>query len=110
VYTRAKRNSYLWTYIWRLATPASVAALVANATSVLAADGSMVSGAPSYSLFGAFFPAWMFCAVIGIIGAIGARAAMVSSGLAKVMPYQLFVCASIGLIVALLVWLIWFGR
>jgi hypothetical protein len=102
-------NSILWTDIWRRATPACFAALVSNATVVLASDGSM-NGAPSYSLFGAFFPAWLFCAVIGIIGAIGARAAMVGSGLAKVLPYQLFVCASIGLIVALLVWLIWFGR
>ena len=103
-------NSILWTHIWRRATPACFAALVCNATAVFAADGSVVRGAPSYSLFGAFFPAWLLCAAIGIIGAIGARAAMVSSGLAKVLPYQLFVCASIGLIVALLVWLIWLGR
>ena len=108
--SNAKRNSILWTYIERGAAPVCFAALVSNATAVLAADGSRMSGAPSYTLFGAFFPAWMFCAVIGILGAIGVRAAMVSSGLAKVLPYQLFVCASIGLIVALLVWLIWFGR
>lgn len=69
-----------------------------------------MTGAPSFSLFGAFFPAWMFCALIGIIGAILARAAMVSSGLAKFLPFQLFVCAAIGLILALLVWLIWFGQ
>jgi YtcA family len=110
VYSNAKRNSILWMRIWRRAAPARFAALVSNSTALLAADGSTVSGAPSYTLFGAFFPAWMICAVIGIFGAIGARAAMVSSGLAKVLPYQLFVCASIGLIVALLVWLIWFGR
>ena len=61
-------------------------------------------------LFGAFFPAWMVCAVIGILGAVAARAIMVSSGLARVVPFQLFVCASIGLIVALLLWLLWFGQ
>lgn len=106
----AKRNSIFWTCIWRRTAQACFVALVCNATAVLAADRSTVGGAPSYTLFGAFFPAWLFCAVIGIFGAIGARAAMVRSGLAKVLPYQLFVCASIGLIVALLVWLIWFGR
>jgi hypothetical protein len=29
--------------------------------------------APSFELFGAFFPAWMLCALIGIIGAAGTR-------------------------------------
>lgn len=110
MYPNAKRNSILWTYSWRRAARACVATLASNATAALAAEGSTVSGAPSYTLFGAFFPAWMVCAVFGIFAAVAARAAMVSSGLAKVLPYQLFVCASIGLIVALLLWLIWFGR
>ena len=108
--SNAKWNSILWTRIWRRAARTCFVALVSNSTAAVAANGSTVSGAPSYTLFGAFFPAWMFCAVIGILGAVAARAAMVSSGLAKVLPYQLFVCASVGLIVALLVWLIWFGR
>lgn len=69
-----------------------------------------MNGAPSYMLFGAFFPAWMVCAVIGILGAVAARVLMVRSGLATIVPFQLFVCASIGLIVALLVWLLWFGQ
>jgi hypothetical protein len=29
--------------------------------------------ARTYALFGAFFPAWLLCAVIGVIGAILAR-------------------------------------
>ena len=108
--SNAKRNSSLRTQLRRLVTPVCFAALASHATPVLGADGSIVTGAPSYSLFGAFFPAWMFCAVIGIAGAIAARAAMVSLGVAKVLPYQLFVCASIGLIVALLASLLWFGQ
>ena len=76
----------------------------------LALSGCSVRGAPSYALFGAFFPAWMFCALIGIVTAIGARIAFVVAGLANVLPYQLFVHASIGLSVALLVWLLWFGQ
>jgi hypothetical protein len=70
----------------------------------------MLNGAPSYMLFGAFFPAWMLCALIGILAAVAARAVMVSSGLARILPFQLFVCASIGLIVALILWLVWFGQ
>jgi hypothetical protein len=72
--------------------------------------GCTVQGAPSLILFGAYFPDWMFCAVIGIVGALAARIAMVPTGLSEILPFQLFVCSSIGLIVAIFAWLLWFGR
>jgi len=71
--------------------------------------GCASRGAPSFVLFGAFFPAWMLCALIGIVGAVAARGIFVAARLASVLPFQLFVCASIGLIVSMLAWLIWFG-
>ena len=73
-------------------------------------SGCAVRGATSYSLFGAYFPAWMFCALAGIIGAGVARIGFVVSGLSRILPFQLFVCAAIGVVIALLGWLIWFGR
>jgi hypothetical protein len=82
---------------------------VALPAALLALTGCALDGAPSFMLFGAFFPAWMLCAVAGIFVAIGARAAFIASGLSSVIPYQLFVCLSVGTIFALLVWLIWFG-
>jgi hypothetical protein len=66
-------------------------------------------GAPSFTLFGAFFPAWMFCAGIGIMIAIGARLIFVGTGGSAVLPYQLAVCSSIGVIAGVLAWLLWFG-
>jgi len=69
-----------------------------------------MGSAPSFDLFGAFFPAWLLCGTVGIAGAVAARAIFVSSGLSNTLPYQLAVCAAIGLIMALLVWLIGFGR
>ena len=51
----------------------------------------------------------MFCALIGIVGGIAARAVFVATGLADVLPYQLFLCTAVGLILALGAWLIWFG-
>jgi hypothetical protein len=72
-------------------------------------SGCARHGAPSFVLFGAFFPAWMFCAIIGIFGAIAARGIFVAVGLNSVLPFQLFVCSSVGLAVAALAWLIWFG-
>jgi hypothetical protein len=61
-------------------------------------------------LFGAFFPAWMLCAIIGIFGAIASRGIFVAAGLDSVLPFQLFVCSSVGFVVATLTWLFWFGQ
>ena len=66
-------------------------------------------GAPSLEVAGAYFPAWLSCALVAVVGAILARVAMVASGLAQVMPLQLFVCISIGLLLAALVWVAWIG-
>jgi hypothetical protein len=52
----------------------------------------------------------MFCAIFGVLAAIGARAAFVAFGKADVLPSQLFVCTGIGITFALLGWLLWFGR
>jgi hypothetical protein len=67
-------------------------------------------GAPSFTLFGAFFPGWMFCGLIGIVGAVAARSVFAGSGLSGVLPYQLFVCTAIGVIVAILAWFVLFGQ
>ena len=72
--------------------------------------GCSAAGAPSYDLFGAFFPAWLLCGIIGIAGALVARVVFVSTGLADTLPYQLAVCAAIGVITAVLVWLVGFGH
>ncbi len=77
---------------------------------LLGLSGCAVRGAPSFVLFGAFFPAWMFCAALGILAGIVARAVFVATGLAHVLPLQLFVCASIGVCAGLLAGLFWFEQ
>jgi hypothetical protein len=72
--------------------------------------GCSGDSAPSFDLFGAFFPAWLLCGIIGIAGAVVARVVFVSTGLANRLPYQLAVCVAIGVITALLVWLVVFGH
>ena len=76
----------------------------------MALSGCSAASAPSFDLFGAFFPAWLVCGLIGVAGALGARAVFVGTGLANVVPFQLFVCTAIGVIVAIMAWLLWFGR
>jgi YtcA family len=75
-----------------------------------ASSGCAVRGAPSFAIAGSYFPGWMFCALIGIVSAIAVRVGFVASGLAGVLPFQLFVCTSIGLCCGLLAWLLWFGQ
>jgi hypothetical protein len=72
-------------------------------------SGCAAAGAPSFYLFGAFFPAWMLCTLLGIIAAGGARAVFVGTGLSNALPHQLFVCTAIGIIGATLAWLLFFG-
>jgi YtcA family len=79
--------------------------LVASALS-----GCAVRGAPSFVIAGSYFPGWMFCALIGIVLAIAVRVGFVTSGLAGILPFQLFVCTAIGLCGGLTVWLLWFGQ
>jgi YtcA family len=69
-----------------------------------------LQGAPSFALFGAYFPDWMLVAVIGILAAGAARVVMVMTGLAAVLPLQLLTCVSVGVTTAILVWLILFAR
>jgi YtcA family len=70
--------------------------------------GCSLAGAPSFDLFGAFFPAWMFCALIGIVAAASARVVLTSPRLNDAIPWQLAVCTAVGVIVALLAWMLLF--
>jgi len=59
-------------------------------------------------MFGAFFPAWMLCAFLGILGAAAAGLALRSPRL-DVIPFPLAVCTACGVIVGVLVWTILFS-
>jgi YtcA-like protein len=65
--------------------------------------------APAFQIFGAFFPAWLMCALVGAVGAIVARILFVTTGLSDILPFQLFVCTAIGVLCGALTWLLFFG-
>jgi hypothetical protein len=67
-------------------------------------------GAPSLTIAGAYFPAWLLLAVIAVLVAVFIRALMVATGLANFIPSQLAVCCSAGVIVALILWHFWVGH
>jgi hypothetical protein len=65
--------------------------------------------APSFELFGAYFPAWMLCALVGIIGAASTRMVLTTLAVNEVIPFQLAVCTAVGVVAALLSWMLLFG-
>lgn len=65
--------------------------------------------APTLSLFGAYFPIWIFCGLLGVAAAGATRALLVATRLSDVVPAQLAVCSAAGVIVASLAWL-WLGQ
>jgi hypothetical protein len=78
---------------------------------VFVAGGSLsltgCGGAPSVTVAGAYFPAWLLCGLIAVFVAVIARGLMLVTRLSNHIPYQLAVCSSVGVIVALLVWQVW---
>jgi len=68
------------------------------------------AGAPSITIAGAYFPAWLLCSILAAVVAMVTRYAMVTTGLAELVPFQLSVCLSVGVIAAVIVWRIWVAR
>jgi hypothetical protein len=64
--------------------------------------------APSFELFGAYFPAWMLCALIGIVGAASVRVVLTTPAVDDVIPLQLAVCSAVGVIAGVLAWMVLF--
>ncbi len=64
-------------------------------------------GAPSITIAGAYFPAWLLCALFAVVVAAITRAVMVATGLANHIPYQLAVCLSVGVIAGVILWRLW---
>jgi len=90
----------------RQQTLPSVVLLLIASSSV---GGCSFAGAPSFELFGAFFPAWMFCALIGIFGAAGMRLVLTFPALQDPVPFQLAVCTAAGVIAGVGSWMLLFA-
>lgn len=72
--------------------------------------GCALRGAPAFELFGAYFPLWLLSALVGIAGAVLAYRLSVRTGLAAAVPFPLLVNTSVGVIVALVVWMLGTGQ
>ncbi|WP_248304977.1 YtcA family lipoprotein [Devosia sp. FKR38] len=70
---------------------------------------SPVEGAPSVPLFGSFFPAWIICAVGGVIVAIVLRAVLVALRLDEHLPAPPLVYLCLAISGGIVLWLVWSG-
>jgi hypothetical protein len=66
--------------------------------------------APSIDLLGSYFPAWMLCAVLGVVAAVIIRQILVAAGINDYVVAPLLTYAALAVSATLLVWLFWFGR
>lgn len=71
----------------------------------LCLQGCAQRGAPSYEIFGAYFPLWLLSALVGVAGGLIAHRLLIATGWAQIVPLHLLVCVSVGLTVAVLFWL-----
>ena len=68
-----------------------------------------LGGAPSFSLFGAFFPAWLLCAGLGLLACFVLRGILIAIRFDDAVPLKLMVYLAFAVIAALGSWLALFG-
>jgi hypothetical protein len=72
-------------------------------------SGCAAHSTPSFALFGAYLPAWMLVAAIGVCAAVATHVATVATGLGETIRLQLLHCTAIGVTTAVVWWLMWFA-
>ncbi len=63
------------------------------------------SHAPEYSIFGSFFPVWIFCSAGGLVLATGARALIARTALAEHVAAPVLLYLSMAIFLACMLWL-----
>ena len=66
------------------------------------------SHAPEYSIFGSFFPAWIFCAAGGLALATGARALIARTAIVQYIAAPVLLYLSMAIFLACILWLLFY--
>jgi hypothetical protein len=67
------------------------------------------SHAPEYSIFGSFFPAWIFCSVGGLVLATGARALIARNAIAEHVAAPVLFYLGMATVLACVLWLLFYS-
>jgi len=65
--------------------------------------------APEYSIFGSFFPAWIFCSVGGLVLAAGARALIARTAIAEHVAAPVLSYLSLATFLSCILWLLFYN-
>jgi hypothetical protein len=67
------------------------------------------SHAPEYTIFGSFFPVWIFCSIGGLVLAAGARALIARTAIAEYLAAPVLLYLSIATFLACMLWLVFYN-
>jgi hypothetical protein len=67
------------------------------------------SHAPEYSIFGSFFPVWIFCSIGGLVLMTGARALVARSAIAEHLAAPILFYLSTATFLACVLWLLFYS-
>jgi len=65
-------------------------------------------GAPSINVLGSFFPGWMFCMAIGVVGSLLLRLVFIKTNIDEHLPMRTPVYVCLWVLITLLSWLLFF--
>jgi hypothetical protein len=67
------------------------------------------SHAPEYSIFGSFFPVWIFCSIGGLVLMTGARALVARSAIAEHLSAPILFYLATATFLACVLWLLFYS-
>jgi hypothetical protein len=67
------------------------------------------SHAPEYSIFGSFFPVWIFCSAGGLVLMAGARALVVRTAIAEHLAAPVLFYLGMATFFACMLWLLFYS-
>jgi low temperature requirement protein LtrA len=64
---------------------------------------------PEYSIFGSFFPAWIFCSLGGLVLAAGMRALIARTAIAEHLAAPVLLYLSMTIFLTCMLWLLFYN-
>lgn len=65
---------------------------------------------PTIAFYGAYFPSWIACSLIGVVGAVIVRAIFIKTGIDDMLVWRAFVYLCVALAIGFISSLLLFGR
>jgi hypothetical protein len=73
------------------------------------AELTACNASPSRNILGSYFPTWMICALLGLVGVVILRVVLGKTGIDATLPMPVVVYLCTWLAVTLAIWLLWLG-